>query len=135
MSSVNKVILVGRVGQDPEIRYTNSGDAAINISLATTEKWKKDGENKEATEWHRVGFFGKQAEIVGQYVKKGTMLYVEGKIKSKQYVDKKGVDRVAFEISCDNFKLLSSKPDTDTASKPIAKKEVVHVDMNDEIPF
>lgn len=131
--SVNKVILVGRVGQDPEIRYTSSGDPVINLSLATSETWKnKAGEKQEATEWHRVNFFGKPAEIINQYVRKGSQLYVEGKIKSKKYTDKQGVERSAFEIQCDLFKLIGSKPDD--APKQ-AKQTAQFDDMNDPVPF
>lgn len=132
--SVNKVILVGRVGQDPEMRYTSSGDPVINLSLATSETWKnKAGEKQEATEWHRVNFFGKPAEIIGQYVRKGTQLYVEGKIKTKKYTDKQGVERSAFEIQCDLFKLIGSKPDD--APKQAPKEAPIYDDMNDKIPF
>jgi single-strand DNA-binding protein len=132
--TVNKVILVGRVGQDPEIRYTSSGDPVINLSLATSETWKnKAGEKQEATEWHRVNFFGKPAEIINQYVRKGSQLYVEGKIKSKKYTDKQGIERSAFEIQCDLFKLIGNKPDD--APKQIAKQESQFDDMNDPIPF
>jgi len=132
--SVNKVILVGRVGQDPEIRYTSSGDPVINLSLATSETWKnKAGEKQEATEWHRVNFFGKPAEIINQYVRKGSQLYVEGKIKSKKYTDKQGVEKSAFEIQCDLFKLIGSKPDD--APKQAPKQETQYNDMNDPIPF
>jgi len=132
--SVNKVILVGRVGQDPEIRYTSSGDPVINLSLATSETWKnKAGEKQEATEWHRVNFFGKPAEIINQYVRKGSQLYVEGKIKSKKYTDKQGVEKSAFEIQCDLFKLIGSKPDD--APKQAPKQETQYNDMNDRIPF
>ena len=86
MSSINKVIIVGRLGQDPEIRYTQSGDAALNISVATSESWKDKatGEKREATEWHRVSIFGKPAEIAAQYLRKGSLIYVEGKNKTKK---------------------------------------------------
>jgi single-strand DNA-binding protein len=132
--SVNKVILVGRVGQDPEIRYTSSGDPVINLSLATSETWKnKAGEKQESTEWHRVNFFGKPAEIINQYVRKGSQLYVEGKIKSKKYTDKQGVEKSAFEIQCDLFKLIGSKPDD--APKQASKEAPIYDDMNDKIPF
>jgi single-strand DNA-binding protein len=132
--SVNKVILVGRVGQDPEIRYTSSGDPVINLSLATSETWKnKAGEKQESTEWHRVNFFGKPAEIINQYVRKGSQLYIEGKIKSKKYTDKQGVEKSAFEIQCDLFKLIGSKPDD--SPKQTQKQEPQYNDMNDPIPF
>jgi single-strand DNA-binding protein len=133
--SVNKVILVGRVGQDPEIRYTSSGDPVINLSLATSETWKnKAGEKQEATEWHRVNFFGKPAEIINQYVRKGSQLYVEGKIKTKKYTDKQGVEKYAFEIQCDLFKLIGSKPD-DAPKQAPKEAAPIYDDMNDKIPF
>lgn len=133
--TVNKVMLVGRVGQDPEIRYTSAGDAVVNLSLATSESWKnKNGEKQEATEWHRISFFGKPAEIVSQYVRKGSQIYVEGKIKSKKYTDKQGIERTAFEIQSESFKLLGSKPDGQAAPAQ-QKKSAPMDDMNDPIPF
>jgi len=133
--SVNKVILVGRVGQDPEMRYTSSGDPVINLSLATSETWKnKAGEKQESTEWHRVNFFGKPAEIINQYVRKGSQLYVEGKIKSKKYTDKQGIERTAFEITCENFQMLGGKT---TGDKPAPKQDAKPADdfQDSEIPF
>jgi len=133
--SVNKVILIGRVGQDPELRYTSTGDAVINLSLATTETWKnKAGEKQEATEWHRVNFFGKPAEIIGKYVRKGSQLYVEGKIKTKKYTDKQGIEKYAFEIQSDAFKLIGSKPD-DSQKQATKETAPIYDDMNDKIPF
>jgi len=133
--SVNKVILIGRVGQDPELRYTSTGDAVINLSLATTETWKnKAGEKQEATEWHRVNFFGKPAEIIGKYVRKGSQLYVEGKIKTKKYTDKQGIEKYAFEIQSDAFKLIGSKPD-DSQKQATKEATPIYDDMNDKIPF
>jgi len=132
--SVNKVILIGRVGQDPEMRITNSGDPVVNLSIATTEYWKsKTGEKQESTEWHRVNFFGKPAEIIKQYVRKGSQLYIEGKIKQKKYTDKQGVERSAFEIQSDLFKLIGNKPDD--LPKQTQKQEPQYNDMNDPIPF
>lgn len=139
MASVNKVILVGHIGQDPELRYTSSGDAAVNISLATSEQWKDKatGEQKEQTEWHRVSFFGKSAEIVGQYLRKGSQIYVEGKIRSKKYTDKSGIERTAFEIISESFKMLGSKSDSGNskAAKTAPAKQPPPEDMNDDIPF
>lgn len=130
--TVNKVILVGHVGQNPEVRYTQAGDPVVNLSLATSESWKnKSGEKQESTEWHRVSFFGKPAEIVGQYVQKGSQLYVEGKIKSKKYTDKDGIERTAFEIQSESFKMLGKSEQT---AKP-KKQQVQHDEMNDPIPF
>jgi len=97
---VNKVILVGNLGQDPEVRYMPNGNAVANISLATSESWrdKQTGEQKEITEWHRVVFFGKLAEVVGEYAKKGTQMYVEGQLKTRKWQDAQGVDRYTTEI-------------------------------------
>lgn len=97
---INKVILVGRVGQEPEVKYSNSGTAFATISLATSETWKdkQTGEQKEQTEWHRVSFVGKLAEIVGQYVKKGAKLYVEGQLRTRKWQDSTGADRYTTEV-------------------------------------
>jgi single-strand DNA-binding protein len=140
MASVNKVILVGHLGNDPELRYTNSGEAAVNISLATSEQWKDkaSGEQKEQTEWHRVSFFGKSAEIVAQYLHKGSQVYVEGKIRSKKYTDKSGNERTAFEIISESFKMLGSKSDSGNgkaAKAAPAKQQQSNDDMDQEIPF
>ena len=136
MASVNKVILVGNLGQDPEIRYATSGDAVVNLNLATTSKWKDKatGGMKEETEWHRVSIFGKAAEVAGQYLKKGSAVYVEGKIKSKKYTDKQGIERTAFEITCENFQMLGGKV---SADKPVPKQNSKPADdfQDSEIPF
>ena len=113
MASVNKVIIVGNLGKDPETRYAPSGDAVTNIFVATTETWKDkaSGEKREATEWHRVVFFGKLAEIAGQYLKKGSQVYLEGKLKTRKWQDKDGQDRFTTEINADEMKMLGSKGD------------------------
>jgi len=113
MASVNKVILIGNLGRDPETRYLPSGDAVTNISIATTDKWKDkaSGEMKEATEWHRVAFFGRLAEIAGEYLKKGSQVYVEGSLRTRKYQDKEtGKDRYSTEIRGDEMKMLGSRP-------------------------
>src|SRR6478736_5594577 len=113
MASVNKVIIVGNLGRDPETRYLPSGDAVTNISVATTEKWKDkaSGEMKEATEWHRISFFGRLAEIAGEYLKKGSQVYVEGSLRTRKYQDKEtGKDRYSTEIRADEMKMLGSRP-------------------------
>ena len=113
MASVNKVILIGNLGRDPETRYLPSGDAVCNISIATTDKWKDkaSGEMKEATEWHRVAFFGRLAEIAGEYLKKGSQVYVEGSLRTRKYQDKEtGKDRYSTEIRGDEMKMLGSRP-------------------------
>ena len=111
MASVNKVILVGNLGADPETRYTASGDAVANIRLATTDSWKDKttGEKKEATEWHRVVFYKKLAEIVGQYLKKGSSVYIEGRIKTRKWQDKDGKDRYTTEIVGNELQMLGGK--------------------------
>ena len=111
MASVNKVILVGNLGKDPETRYAPSGDAICNVTLATTESWKDkaSGEKREATEWHRVIFFGKLAEIAGQYLRKGSQVYVEGSLRTRKWQDKDGQDRYTTEIRADEMKMLGGK--------------------------
>ena len=110
MASVNKVILVGNLGRDPEIRYLPSGEPVANITIATSSKYKgKTGEMVEETEWHRVTFFGKLAEIVGQYLKKGRSVYVEGRIKTRKYTDKDGVEKYATDIIANEMQMLGSR--------------------------
>ena len=110
MASVNKVILVGNLGRDPEMRYLPSGDPVANITIATSSKYKsKTGEMVEETEWHRVTFFGKLAEIVGQYLKKGRPVYVEGRIKTRKYTDKDGVEKYATDIIANEMQLLGGR--------------------------
>ena len=110
-ASVNKVILIGNLGKDPETRYTPDGAAITNITLATTDTWKDKatGEKKEATEWHRVSFFGRLAEIAGQYLKKGRPVYIEGRIRTRKWQDKEGQDRYTTEIIADEMKMLGSR--------------------------
>jgi single-strand DNA-binding protein len=111
MASLNKVILIGNCGKDPEVRYAPSGDAIATITLATTETWKdkQSGERREQTEWHRVVFFGRLGEIVGQYVKKGSQLYVEGRLQTRKWQDKDGQDRYTTEIRADEMKMLGNR--------------------------
>jgi len=110
MASVNKVILVGNLGRDPEIRYLPSGEPVANITIATSSKYKgKTGEMVEETEWHRVTFFGKLAEIVGQYLKKGRSVYVEGRIKTRKYTDKDGVEKYATDIIANEMQMLGAR--------------------------
>jgi single-strand DNA-binding protein len=115
MASVNKVILVGRLGQDPESRYLPSGTAVCNISVATSEKFKRDGEDVEETTWHRVSMFGKQAEVAGQYLKKGSLVFIEGKISVRKY-DKDGEERTAFEVRADRMQMLGGKGEGSSTS-------------------
>ena len=111
MASVNKVILVGNLGRDPENRYLPSGEQVTGIAVATTDRWKDKatGEQKEATEWHRVSFFGKLAEIAGQYLKKGSQVYIEGRLRTRKYTDKDGIERQATEIIADTMQMLGSR--------------------------
>jgi single-strand DNA-binding protein len=111
MASVNKVIIVGNLGRDPEIRYMPSGDAIANIAVATSykSKDKNTGEQKEVTEWHRISFFGRLAEIVGQYLKKGSSVYVEGRLQTRKYTDKDGVEKYATDIVAENMQMLGGR--------------------------
>lgn len=105
---VNKVILVGNLGNDPEVRYTAGGSAITTISVATSESWKdkQTGEQQERTEWHRVKFFGRLAEIAGEYLKKGRQVYIEGSIRSDKYTDKEGIDRYSFDVVANEMQML-----------------------------
>jgi len=111
MASLNKVLIIGNLGRDPETRYLPSGDAVTNIAVATTDKWKdkQSGEQREATEWHKVSFFGKLAEIAGQYLVKGSQVYIEGKLQTRKYTDKDGVEKYSTEIKADVLQMLGGK--------------------------
>ncbi len=145
---VNKVILIGNLGNDPDIRYTGSGAAVANISLATAESWrdKDSGEQQERTEWHRVVFFGRLAEIVGEYLKKGSQIYVEGRLQTRKWQDKEGNDRYTTEIVANDMQMLGSRggagaayeqPAAQTASggEAAAKAAPANEDFDDDIPF
>jgi single-strand DNA-binding protein len=113
MASVNKVILLGNLGRDPETRYTTGGDAVTNLNIATSEQWKdKNGEKQERTEWHRVVLFGRQAEIAGEYLKKGRSVYIEGRLQTRKYTDKDGVEKYSTEIVGDRMQLIGSARDS-----------------------
>ena len=155
MASVNKVILVGNLGADPETKYLPSGDAVTNIRVATTDRWKDkaSGEMKEATEWHRIAFFGRLAEIAGEYLKKGSQVYVEGRIRTRKWQDKEGQDRYSTEIVADTMQMLGSragsgeprgeprgepmgqKASEPKAAAPAKKPAGKFDDMEDDIPF
>ena len=154
MSSVNKAILVGNLGKDPEVRYLPSGEQICNITLATSERYKDkaSGEYKENTEWHRVVFFGKLAEICGQYLQKGKKIYVDGRIRTNKWQDKEGNERYTTEIIGSEMKMLSGKDDSGRREAPEApgtmaeadKKKAATAsaktgspfdDMDDSIPF
>lgn len=145
MASVNKAILIGNLGKDPDVRYSPDGSAITNITLATTETWKdKSGEKQEKTEWHRVAFFGKLAEIAGEYLKKGSQVYVEGRIQTRKWQDKDGQDRYTTEIVADKMQMLGSRgnsfevtdsPQESRAQRPAQQPKGGFDDMDDDIPF
>ena len=161
MASVNKVILIGNLGRDPETRYMPDGGAITNISIATTEQWKdKAGEKQEKTEWHRVAFFGKLAEIAGEYLKKGSQVYVEGRLQTRKRQDKDGADKYTTEIVANAMQMLGSRqgmgggggsdrgeppdrgepatgsaPRGGGAAKPAAKSGGKFDDFEDDIPI
>jgi single-strand DNA-binding protein len=123
MASVNKVILIGNLGRDPETRYLPSGDAITNVSIATTDTWKdKSGEKQERTEWHRVSFFGRLAEIAGEYLKKGSQVYVEGRLQTRKWQDKEsGQDRYSTEIVANEMRMLGRR-EGGGGSEPMARE-------------
>jgi single-strand DNA-binding protein len=149
MASVNKVIIVGNLGADPETRYTPSGDAVTNIRVATTDRWKDkaSGEMKEATEWHRISFFGRLAEVAGQYLKKGSQVYVEGSLRTRKWQDKDGQDRYSTDIRGDVMQMLGrregageppserSEPRGEPKAAPAKKPAGKFDDLEDDIPF
>jgi len=161
MASVNKVIIVGNLGRDPEMRTFPSGDRVANVTIATTDRWKDktSGEMKEATEWHRVVFNGRLAEIVGEYLRKGSQVYVEGSLRTRKWTDKDGVEKFTTEIRADTMQMLGSRQgmgspsssgmDDDDgasrrasppsrqqpASRPASKPSTGFDDMDDDIPF
>ena len=158
MASVNKVIIVGNLGRDPEMRTFPSGGRVCNVTIATTDKWKdkQSGEAREHTEWHRVVFNDRLAEIAGEYLRKGSQVYVEGSIRTRKYTDKDGVEKYSTEIRADMMQMLGSRQgmgspsqdDDDGASrranppsrqqpvsKPASKPSTGFDDMDDDIPF
>ena len=160
MASVNKVIIIGNLGKDPEVRYLPSGSAICNITVATSRQWKDktSGDRHEETEWHRITFFDRMAEIAGEYLKKGRPVYVEGRLKTRKYTDKDGVEKYATDIVATEMQLLGGReggggggdegggmgnaPRSAPApaprpapSKPAAKSATGFDDMDDDIPF
>lgn len=143
--SVNKVILVGRLGADPETRYMPNGDAVTNITLATTETWKnQNGEKQGKTEWHRITFYRNLAEIAGEYLKKGRQAYIEGRLETRDWTDKNGIKRYTTGIIAEKMKMLGDKPagqDNATSSQPNnqtssnAQQSQGGFDDDDDIPF
>lgn len=133
---VNKVMLIGNLGQDPEIRYLPNGNAVANVSLATSDSWKdrETGQLQERTEWHKVCFFGKPAEIVGQYARKGSKLYVEGSLRTRKWQDNQGQDRYTTEIVVDlkgQFQLLDGRPEGQPAGAPQPNQAPANPPLND----
>ena len=161
MASINKVILIGNLGRDPEVRYTPSGAAVCNVTIATSRNWKDktSGEKVEETEWHRVVFYDRLAEIAGEYLKKGRSVYVEGRLKTRKWQDKDGVDKYTTEIVADNMQMLGGRegmgggdeggggsrgygregggaaPRAPAAKPAPAKSSTGFDDMDDDIPF
>lgn len=141
MASVNKVILVGNLGRDPEVRYTATGTACANFSIATTYKYKDaSGERQEETEWHRLVAFGKTGELVGEYLRKGSAVYIEGRLRTKKWTDKDGVEKYTTEVIVDNMQFLTPRSGDDrgtTPSKPSPKPapKAAMAPMDDDIPF
>ena len=139
MSSVNKAIVLGRVGKDPESRFFNDGTAVCNVSVATSETWKDKGtgERKESTEWHNITFRANLAEIAGQYLKKGSLVYIEGRIKTRKWQDKNGQDRYTTEIVANEMKMIGPKPEGQPAAQqaPAPQQAGGFGDMDDDIPF
>ena len=131
-NSVNKVILVGNLGQDPEGRFTPQGTAVTNLSIATNESWKnQNGEFQEKTEWHRVVMYGKMAETATEYMRKGMMVYVEGRLQTREWEDQNQNKRRTTEVMCDNFTMLGRRGDSASpSSSPVQK-----VDDDDDLPF
>jgi len=153
MASVNKAILLGYLGKDPAVRYLPDGKAVANVSMATSESWtdKATSEKKESTQWHQLVFYGRLAEIAGEYLKKGSPIYVEGKIQTRKYQDKDGHDRYVTEIVCHEMKMLGGKPEGESkpagadyaaaksgerpAAKPAPEKAGPFDHMEDDVPF
>ncbi len=150
--SVNKVILVGRLGKDPETRYMTNGEAVTNVTLATSENWKdKNGEKQERTEWHNLVFYRRLAEVAGEYLKKGSQIYVEGKIQTRKWQDKDGKDRYTTEIIVNEMQMLGSKTGgagsfevvektassgaSSSASRPAPAAKGNFDNFDDDIPF
>lgn len=132
---LNKVILIGRLGRDPETRFMANGEAVCNFSVATSEKYTdKNGQRQEATEWHNVTMYRKLAEIAGEYLKQGSQVYIEGKIKSRKYTDKNGVERTAYDIIANEMKMLGGNAQA-PAQNPQPAQAQAQDDISDDVPF
>jgi single-strand DNA-binding protein len=133
--SVNKVILVGRLGRDPETRYTSGGQAVANFSVATDETYKdRNGEKQKRTEWHKIVVWGKQAEIAQQYLKKGSLIFIEGRIQSREWQDKEGQKRTSFEIVASNFRMLGGRSDAAAAGAGGGRSSAEDVESHTTAP-
>ena len=136
---INKVIIVGNLGQDPEVKYMPSGGAVCNITVATSESWndKSTGEKQERTEWHRIVFYRKLAEIAGEYLRKGSQVYVEGKLQTRKWQDQSGADRYTTEIVANEMQMLGGKASASQAAKPATQPEAASGanDFDDDLPF
>lgn len=135
---INKVIIVGNLGNDPETKYTDGGAAITNVSVATSESWKdkQSGQTTEKTEWHKIVLFNRLAEIAGEYLRKGSKVYIEGKLQTRKWQDQSGQDRYSTEIIATEIQLLDSKeerPQNNQAKSPAAKTD--HAAFDDDIPF
>jgi single-strand DNA-binding protein len=141
MRGVNKAIVLGNLGQDPELKNLPSGSAVCSLSVATSERWKDKttGEDKELTEWHRVSLFGRLAEIAAQYLRKGSQVYIEGRLRTRKWQDKSGADRYTTEIIADELQLLGGKGDGQRSERPAQAKQQAEPKQRDEfeddIPF
>lgn len=141
MASVNRVILVGNLGADPETRFMPSGDPICNLRLATTDSYKdkSSGEKKESTEWHRIVMFGRLAEIAGQYLKKGSQVYIEGRIQTRKWTDKEGQERYSTEIVANEMKMLGKREASEERNEPPVdyprRDKPSFDDLGDDIPF
>ena len=137
-NSVNKVILIGNLGQDPEARFPPQGTAVVNLSVATNESWKdQSGEVQERTEWHRVVMYGRMAETADKYMKKGQMVYVEGRLQTREWEDKDQVKRRTTEIQCDNFTMLGRRGGDDQyqGNSPNKGQDKDRSSSDDDLPF
>lgn len=137
-SGINKVILLGNLGADPELRTTAGGDAVATISIATSDSWKdkNTGEEQQKTEWHRVVFFRRMAEVVGQYLKKGSSVYIEGQLQTNSYEDKNtGEKKYSTQIVARDMQMLGSRNNSDTQSNSLEESSMDQTPMDDEIPF
>ncbi len=132
---INKAILIGNLGADPEVRYTQSGAAIANFNLATTESWVKDGKKEEKTEWHRIVAFARLGEICGEYLSKGSRVYIEGRIQTRQWDDKDGNKRYTTEIVAREMKMLSPRGTTSSDSGYDEQPPLPEPSMGDDVPF